>query len=130
MCFLETAELEGPGRRRKPPNVGGDFTDFLKILREALETGWDISSLSDTPKGGSEIVIFRGLCSLSEGRGKRCSSWEGLEVRDLATGGVGSVQRFLNRSKRMGLVIEHSDFEEFHRNRSPKVRPVSVQLLN
>ena len=56
MCFLEVAKLEGPGRRRKPSDEGG-------------------------------------------------------EGRDLAIGGVGSVQRLFNRRQRAGPVIMLFDFK-------------------
>ena len=55
VCFLEVAKLEGPGRRRKPSDEGG-------------------------------------------------------ELRDLAIGGVGSVQRPFNRGKRAGPVISLLNF--------------------
>ena len=59
VCFLEMTELEGPGRRQKPPNGGGG-------------------------------------------------------ERDLAIGGIGFVQRLLNRRKRLGLVTDPSRELGFH----------------
>ena len=67
-------------------------------------------------KGGTgapfawEFMHFVEVAKLG-GPGRRRKPMNGGgEVLDLAIGGVGSVQRFLNRSKRLGSVIGPSHF--------------------